>query len=232
MSEEITTSEDQTTGETTGSIFTVGEREYTPDTAVKKIQAADEHIARIEAENAELREKLTKAASVEDVLNTIRNQPSMDSTQQTAGSSEDDIKRMVEQQVLNLETTRTAEGNVRQADAQMKELYGEKAASVLQTKASQLGLDVNSLQDIAAKSPSAFMQLVADKASTPSPAPSTGGLNTETVASMNSNGPAQGTYAYYQQIKRDNPNLYHSASVQNQMMKDAERLGKQAFFGG
>lgn len=48
--------------------FKVGDREYDPDSAAKKISSADEHIARIEAENAELRKK-AEAALSEDVIN-------------------------------------------------------------------------------------------------------------------------------------------------------------------
>lgn len=47
--------------------FKVGDREYNAESASTKITNGDAHIAKIEAENAELRAKLESAASAEEI---------------------------------------------------------------------------------------------------------------------------------------------------------------------
>lgn len=51
--------------------FKVGEREYDIEAAAKKISSADEHIQRIEAENAELRKRAESALSEEEISKRV-----------------------------------------------------------------------------------------------------------------------------------------------------------------
>jgi hypothetical protein len=38
-------------------------------------------------------------------------------------------------------------------------------------------------------------------------------------------------YSYYKKLRKENPRLYRDASIQAQMMADAQRMGNEEFFG-
>ena len=52
--------------------FNVGDRTFDADTATTKIQAADDHIARLEAENAAFKLQVEQSTSIDDALSQLR----------------------------------------------------------------------------------------------------------------------------------------------------------------
>ena len=122
--------------------------------------------------------------------------------------------------------------NIRSVAVKLSEVYGssEKAREVVAAKASELGLSVEFLQSVAAKSPKAFFtQLGLTETTLQAPAASRSDVNTVALANTTSSAPKQGSYQSYEQLRRDNPKRYFSAEIQNQMFVDAKRLG-DAFF--
>ena len=208
-------------------LFEIGDRQYTKDAAVTKIISADEHIARLEQENAEYREKLEKATALDDVLQQLQQKPQATGEQTTPEVTEESIAKLVQDAINQTEDKKQRIANTLKSDSLMKEKFGESAKKIMQEKGQQLGLGVETMQQIAEKSPIAFMKLF-DDVPVPSPKPTTGGVNTDAVAT---NMPTKGTYDYYKQLRKDNPQLYNSAAVQQQMLRDAEKLGREAFFG-
>jgi hypothetical protein len=232
MSEENVFTSDQASsqaGETNtevSTLFEIGDRKYDAEAARKKIEAADEHIKRIEQENADLRAKAAKAASVDEVLEAIKKKQE---TGQNPTSSDDglDIHKMVQEAYREtVQASRKAE-NLETANKRMQEKYGGKAKEVLESRAKELGVSVGKLKAIAEDSPDAFLQFfeVGQQTSTASPHSE---VNTEAVPHDQ---PKKYTWAYYQQMKKDNPSSYASAQVQAEMIQKAGELGQAAFFG-
>lgn len=218
--------ENQESNSGSSSLFVVGEREYDVESARKKIENADEHIRRIEEENAQMREELQKAKTLDDVLKAM-NTNTPGTQNQTNSPSTEDVASLVERMLTNSKQEEIATRNLEIADKEIKKIYGEKAKDMFQSKAQELGLGVKTLTELAAKSPTAFLKLF-DNRTQDQVASSNKG--TQSNLSIPDGEPKQGTYAYYQKMRKDNPSLYSSAKVQQKMMEDADRLGKEAFF--
>lgn len=218
-----TTDENQDT-----SLFTVGERKYDVESARKKIENADTHISKLEQENEEMRQKLEKAKTYEDLLESLTTKS--DTTGQTKPVAEDDVQKMVQEALEERERTRTAEANLLAADKALKEVYGDKAKEVMIAKGEELGLGPKTLKDIASNSPSAFLKLFdqgqAKPMSTNTPHSS---VNSESV-NANQSGPKQYTYAYYQEMRKSDPTKYNSVAIQQEILRKADELGREQFF--
>jgi len=207
------------------TLFVVGEREYDLNSAKTKIENADTHIKKIEEENADLRGKLEKAKSVEDVLEAMNKnrQPAQD---QTNPVNTDDLTSLVERTLENTLRKSTAKQNLNEVESEMKKAFGDKAEEVYKSKAQQLGFSAKTMQEMASQSPQGFMALFKEQPSETPAAPTQGSNNIDGI----SGGPLKGTYAFYQQLKKDNPTQYYSGAVQAQMLKDANELGQDKFF--
>lgn len=208
-------------------LFEIGDRQYTLEAAKTKISAADEHISQIEQENAEMREKLSKAATLDEVLQQFKQQANGNEQGTPAEFTKDDIAKLVQEAVSESSQNERLTNNLSKSQTLMKDKFGEGYTNIMKERGETLGLGPETMRDLAQRSPDAFMKLFDDvKPSTPKP--TIGEVNADAV---NTGTPTKGTYAYYRQLKKDNPALYNSPSVQNQMLLDAERLGKEAFFG-
>ena len=114
-----------------------------------------------------------------------------------------------------------AKSNIALVESELEKSYGTEAASAVQQKASELGLPMAELQGMAAKSPSAFMQLMGK------PAPQLSPIIQGSIRTEGSTMQASSTqdFAFYQKLRRENSKLYYKPSTQRQMMADADRLG-------
>lgn len=207
-------------------LFEIGDRKYDAEAARKKIESADEHIKRIEAENAEIRASLQKAKTLEDVLSAM--QSKQEQAPETPAPKTDNIAELVEAALSNAEQKRKQENNILSADTYMKQTYGEKAKEVLQKKATELGLGITTMMDIASKSPVAFKELF--KESSQQQQPASTNQNPHRTEAVPTGEPKEGTYAWYAKVRKENPTLYNSQAMQRRMLEDADRLGKEAFF--
>ncbi len=223
-----------TTGEQTGnegstsnkeneSLFSVGEREYTIESAKTKIEHADEHIKTLEKENADLR---NTSGKIDEVLDALKPSNDTNKDQQTKpGLSQDDVLSLIEQN----DAAKVAKDNRIEVGRLMTERFGDKVQDKITEIGNQLNLGAKTLQSLAEKSPKAFMALFPESnAGQNESSSSTGTINSEAV---NMATPDEGTYAYYEKIRKDNPKLYNKAATQKRMLQDAERLGPDAFFG-
>ena len=207
------------------STFIIGDREYTIETAAKKIENADAHIRKIEEENAQMREQLAKAKSIEDVMNAM-NQNKQSTQQQTPPVQAEDLTSLIEGILTTSMQKRTAQQNLERVEDEMKKAFGDKAEDVYKAKREALGFSAQTMQTLASENPRGFMQLFASEAPEQVAAPTQGSGNSENLGT----GPKKGTYAFYQQLKKDNPSAYNSPQIQAQMLKDADDLGPENFF--
>ena len=208
---------------------------------------ADEHIARLEREQNELRQELDKRLALEQLIEKIESKANQTPPKQVDeqgmapqtvshnqndsnnkgenAMSKQDIATMV-QEMLSQETSKiTQEQNVSKVQEELKKVWGNSYSSTLTKKQEELGLSKEFLSSVAAKSPEAFLKLVGarDKPSNSidvaPPRSSVGSSNHQNVGN-------EKNYAYYRKMQKENPRLYYSPKVQLEMHNDALRLGE------
>lgn len=142
--------------------------------------------------------------------------------------SRKDIETLIEHKVTQNERDRTAAENRKVAVDKLKEMYGNDYTSKLNDVRESLGLDKTTLNNLAATSPKAFLELVTPKGSNSERPFSPPPTNTRSEAMGTSGAPAApGTAEYYGNLKKTNPQLYRTAKVQAQLHKDAIRAANE-----
>jgi hypothetical protein len=161
-----------------------GRRKYaTTSDALRSITHKEDHIVRLEAENALLREKAEQAKTLDDVLTQLNQNadgtarpatPGPEVTQQQQVSNgkmtEDDIVAIMQRQ----EARMAAKKNVGEFNAALKDKYGEKAKDVFAEAMKAKGFDKDFIQQAAARNPEAAITLLGLNADP------VGGVNTST----------------------------------------------------
>lgn len=198
----------------------------------------DRFINQLKGENAELRTEVVTRGKVDEALdrllqskpNTPKVPDGTDRLGEGEGASkpsltEDDVKRVLAQERANL----VAQNNLVRTKELLKELYGNNYTKVLTDKAKELGESKEFFEALAMKNPNAVIAMLG----APVPAKKTvgaspSGLNTTDMTLRNDSGTDR-SYSYYQKLKKDNPSSYWSPAVQNQMHKDAIRLGEKFY---
>lgn len=180
--------------------FKVGDREFDATSAATKIGAADEHIGRIEQENAahqariaELEAQVSQSTKLDEALSQLREQQA--STQniqtptETSAVSEEQIgaiatkqmeQYLAEQRVAQeqLAAQTLAESTYRETGEQLTAVYGDKVDEVMSEKAKELGISTEAIYNMAKTPATAKMLLETMKANVPaSQATPSGSIN-------------------------------------------------------
>lgn len=217
-----------------------GEKWSDPEVIAKGKIEADNYIKQLEAQLEELRGDLGKQDYAAQLLAQLQGK-APDTTTEPAASknasgagqehttpeiSEDVLKSLVEKTLTEREAANTKQQNIDLVTQQMTEKYGTEAVARVQSKAQELGLSTDRMEELAAESPSAFLALIGEP---PMKAPTMtrGSVNT---AGMGNVGGGERNFAYYQKLRRENRSQYYTPKVQQQMMEDRMRLGDR--FGG
>lgn len=221
--------ENETPGSYLDTLVGDGKKYSDPEALARSRVEADQHIARIEAENAEYKAKAAEAKTVEELLAKINAprvvEPVANQPAQPDALTPDAVAELIKDKFNELKTNDVTQKNLGEVSNRMLELYGDKANEVLRQRAADLEVPVEWLQDIAARSPKAFYaQLGLDNKQQAQSGPTHGEVNPQALA-LRGTGLKNGTYAYYEQMRKDNPKQYSSAAVQNQMHKDAIAKG-------
>lgn len=226
----------------------------TPADLARGKYEADQFIARLEREQAELREELNRRLTAEDLLKKLeeRNNPQQQGnvstpdpttsqgeqqSQQTAngGSSsqltEEEIQKLLDSRLTQREKEQRAERNVQTAIAEMQSAWGENARVELHRKANQLGISPEQLEGYARQNPNVFLTLVGLKKEEPqrtvnNPVPPQTSTNS---GADNFTGNTTKNYAYYQKIRQTDRKKYLSKEIQNEMHREAIKQG-EAFY--
>lgn len=215
---------------------------------------SDEYIARLIQEKDDLRRELSTRVSLEDFLKTNNKPPVSNNnagnpnpnpiggerlsgaTDTDKGSlSKDDVLSLV-REALSVEQTKAARAtNIKQARQKLVDVWGANDwATKLKETGKQLGIGEDFLQDIAARSPHAFLELVgANKQSNQS---NQSNPNAAVPPASSSRGPVEIDHdpnvrdnRYWSKMLKDNPNEYFSQRMTIQRHKDALRLGDGFF---
>lgn len=205
-----------------------GKKYKTVDELARSRLEADIHIAKVEKENKEMRDKLAGAKSIEDVLEAVKaksvsaeeNPDNKVVEKATNSMTPEQVAKIVAEQVTGLRTREQKETNLAKANAEMVKLYGDKAQEVYQKEANTPELQ-RVYRELAETNPEKFVALF-HKPESKQQSLDTGGKNTAALPSLNQiTGVQQGTQAFYSKLRKENIKLYMSPAVQLQMHADA-----------
>ena len=222
-----TTDEDQT-----GLMFIGEGKKYANDEeADKAIAFKEDHISRIEAENAILREKAEKANTIDEVLARIQSQQTQVKDDDFQTGTDDrqtqDIDALVakalDEKLSAHSAQATAETNSQMVVDELTKRYGEKAGEMYQMKAQELDLDLDSL---AAASPKAVLEFFKEATR-----PTVGSYmrGTTNTSQLSSQGPEHGTYEYWnKQLKAKTMSREKVFAAQH---KSLQAMGADKFYG-
>lgn len=147
------------------------------DQALASITPANEHIRQVESENAQMREKLAKTRTAEEILTEIKStsQPIEASASQAVDMSQ--IETLVDTRLSALEEAKVARRNEQIVVETLTNHFGslEKAGEAYDKMAQELGCSREWMNSIAAKSPVAMLkQFDISPTSSPVPVKTTG----------------------------------------------------------
>jgi hypothetical protein len=214
-----------------------------PEVLAKGKLEADGYIKTLEDQLTAMREDLGKQEYSKQLLDQLQNKATAPTNVNTVaptnnnkdnGStntdgntqpqvSEESLKSLVEQTLTKRDQDNTVKQNLAIVDGELEKSYGTEAVSVIQKKASELGMTVQRMQDIAAESPTAFFALLGEQKKSFSPMVQ-GSVRTEGV---NMQASTERDWNYYQNLRRENKSAYYSPKVQQQLMNDRQRLGSK-----
>ena len=208
---------DQTFNQSVGE----GKQYATQEDLAKGKLEADQFIEQLKTENKELREDISKRPTLDDVRDIMKLQ---DESQNATSSELDEeaLNKIVDSRFENIQLKKTASGNIKESSDKMVSLYGAKANEQVAKKAEELGVTVEYLQDQAARSPAMFYSImgVSEDASTQTVAgnQTAQGQNTEQF-NKTQHGTKEGTWGYYEELRKEDPKKYFSPKVQNEMFQ-------------
>jgi hypothetical protein len=212
-----------------------GKKYSTVDDLAKAYLNADSFINQLKDETSNLRAELSTRLSVEEALRQNQAQPVQSppvTTKAEESVAEQDLGARIREEMDRERSQAQATGNLAEVVNKLTELFGteEKANEVVKTKARELGVSVEFLQDVASKSPKAFYAQLGLNASQAAPAAATHSDVNPVALGANTAGPKDGTWAFYEAIRKNDPKRYFSPTIQNKMFNDRSKLGS-AFYG-
>lgn len=151
--------------------------------ALDALKASQEHIRRIEADNATLKTRAEQADQLKETLARLQENKNVNEEKPNAqpsgngGLSEEAVKELVRKQREEERQQEAAIANIKTVqDAIIQKLGSkEKAQEFVKNKATALGITAERLKYISAESPNAALALLGESVATPTP------TNTSTV---------------------------------------------------
>lgn len=216
-----------------------GKKFKTVEDLAKGKQAADEHIARLERELADLRTDSTTRARLEEIVDRLTSQErtqennyegdnrNLSESPSQPQLNQDALERLIDQKLTRREQRQTATQNQQAVIAQLQQVFGTDYLSKLEARRTELGLERSDMDALAARSPTAFMALVsptqAGTGHTTAPRSSvrSEALPTQTVTAQ------PGTWAYYEALKKSDPKKYWTPEIQGKLHKDAIKASRE-----
>jgi hypothetical protein len=138
-----------------------GKKYATPEDALRSVPHAQAHIARLEQEMQELRERAAQAKAIDDVYEALvsRQQGEQVATAQAPIVDERFIDAVLERKLEEQKRAEEKRVNLNKVRESLTAKFGEKAPEAFKKKAEELGINEGFLTDLAAKSPAAALEL-------------------------------------------------------------------------
>lgn len=214
-----------------------GDNWSNPEVLAKGKLEADTYISELERQLNQMREDLGKQDYAQKLLDQLQDKAADPTTAKTAmpnnntggttegntnpSLSEDDLKSLVEKTLTAREQESVVKQNLAMVDQELEKSFGTEAKATIQKKAEELGMSLQRMQEIAAESPTAFFSLIGEPKKSFNPMVQ-GSVRTEGV---NMQASTDRDWSYYQNLRRENKNLYYTPKIQRQLMEDKVRLG-------
>jgi hypothetical protein len=219
-----------------------GEKFQDPQELAKGYLHSQEYIANLERQNKELMEDVGKKDYMQEVLDRIDAQKAKPAAGEKAsnensgtndtgnqpGVSVEQIKGLIAETLTEQEARNTAAANLQETDRLLEEAFGTDAKQKMQERANELGMSGERMKELASESPTAFMALMGDAPRKETNQTRTSQLNTQRDGFSSQTG--EKNFAYYQKMRRENPKLYYSPKVQNEMFTQRTKLGEEGFY--
>lgn len=218
-----------------------GKKFKTVEDLAKSVVYKDQHIPRLERENAEMRERLNASQRLEVLVDRLAkvnpNQPTNSGDNQPGanevnpqGLTPDKINEILDQKLTEREKTTRRAANLNEVKSRLQQTFGQNFPSKLREQSTTLGLTEDYLKLLASEQPKAFYRLM-NMDENPSQVQSyfqpSSSVNSEGFKSKTTSG--EKTKSYYDNLKRTNPNLYKSTAIQIEEHNNAMRLGESFF---
>lgn len=187
---------------------------------------ADTHIKKIEQENAELRERVSAAKGIEEVLATLGKTEGDGEQTETQDAKLDPsvIQSLVEQTIEQRESLNRQRVNATEVVTKLREIYGDSAEEVFNAKQTELGVDLNAIAMSSPKAALALLVPTQPQEQAKSAQEST--VNSESL--MSKHRARVGTYDYWkQQYQEGKINQEQMLQGQHRSLKE---MGREAFY--
>jgi hypothetical protein len=205
---------------------------------------SDAFIRKLQEENEGMRQELKTRISLQEFMdkqeqmrknesaNSVPENTTSESSAETKTTNQsnfkpEDIEKLLEKKLAEREQQSNTQRNMAAVVNRLKEVWGPNYTAELRKQAREIGVGEEFLTDIARTQPSAFFKLINVEAKsnvTDAPPRSV----TNSAATMGSQDGVK-NMSYYNKIKEKDPNLYWSVTMQNEMHKQAQRLGEEFF---
>lgn len=151
-----------------------GEPKYTDvPNALKALSHAQEHIHRLEVENAQFKEQVAKVGNIEEALAKLTAQKEPTDAQ-PVGLDEQAVSGLLERLLQEKTAKEQVQKNQSTVEKALIERFGDKAADEFKAKAQSLGMTKEQLESLAATSPVAVLSFFG---TTVPSSPSTSSIN-------------------------------------------------------
>ena len=222
------TNDNQNLPEGLDSLVGEGKKYATAEAALASLGPKEEHIATLEAELATLREDNTRLKTVGETLEALKagnnkaDQPDVDPNT---------LAELVDSRIAAKSAAEQKEQNVKSVVTTLIEKFGtaEKAQEAYEKRAGELGVNTDTLTDLASHSPTAVLAYFNAANSEAMPSKTTGDVNPEALSPSGASNDR--TYDWWNQMRKDNEKEFNRPENQKLMHEDAHRLGRDRFFG-
>ncbi len=191
---------------------------------------SDAFIANLLREQAELRQELKTRTTMEDVLKTINRNPNPPNPDTNNGSNgppevtsvtKDDVSKLTREAIESFQTEQVARRNQTLVADTLTQVYGPNYVTYVKAKAKEIGVSIDWLEDMAARTPQALFKLLDVNTIAPK---DTGFTPPRTAVNTGATQPTTGLkkYSDYQKVRKSDPKRYFSPQFQNEMFQAAK----------
>ena len=208
-----------------------GRKFKTPEELARGKFEADQFIEQLKREQEQLREELEKRTGLEEKLDSLLKaqqegrQPEPPATpDQGKQVDELNIEQLIEGHLSKREQEQRAQSNMARSQQSVVDHFGgdaAKAKEYIAQRAKELGVTTEYLGQRATESPQAFLALGGIQSQRKDQRTDTKPQGTTTDVPSNYQGPQPGSMAYFDEMRRKDPNRYYSPAVQREVYKAA-----------
>jgi len=114
----------------------------------------------LEIELANMKKEVERLKTVEDTVTRLTSSQPQQTPQQSNGLSADDVANLVSQTLSRKETEAVQKANLNTVVSQLQEVFGKDAETNFYSKAKELGMSIEEMNTLAAKSPQAVFKIL------------------------------------------------------------------------